>query len=44
MDPTSAQHLADAYMNAAKYIGAGLAAIGMGAPPQRRGPQIRPKK
>ena len=31
MDPTSAQHMADAYMNAAKYIGAGLAAIGMGA-------------
>ena len=32
MDPVQAQlHMADAYMNAAKYIGAGLAAIGMGA-------------
>lgn len=31
MDPTVAQHLADSYTIAAKYIGAGLAAIGMGA-------------
>ena len=31
MDPTSAQHLAVAYVSAAKFIGAGLAAIGMGA-------------
>ena len=31
MDPTTAKEIAASYVDAAKYIGAGLAAIGMGA-------------